>query len=235
MKNKQNISASRAAYYGILSKFFIYQDNLSERYFALKETLPILAENPLDDESKKALQRMATFFQTEENEKLIAEEFDKIFYVPDVKTLRNTASYYDDGIEGGKKQLEVKSFLAKTKIRRNEKYFKETEDSVGFILLFMYELIELIRQGNKEYENIEHCFFVQILNPFIDSFANDLFNHPNSNYYKDVAIILNSFMDFERVLFEVTKPKLIDKTGEVIISRSERYKRAQNKARKGAL
>ena len=53
-------------------------------------------------------------------------------------------------------------FVAKTKLRRDEKRYFEYEDSVGFIFSIMSELSNLVALGEKQYENTVHC----ILNRF---------------------------------------------------------------------
>ncbi|MFV0481546.1 MAG: molecular chaperone [Campylobacteraceae bacterium] len=230
MINKAGLNKSRAVYYGILSKLltFSYKD---DRFFGVKESLPYLIENPLDENSRDAMQRLYKAFN-EQGEEAFVKEYDQVFHLISNKIVRNTASYYDDGIEGGKKQLEVKNFLAKTKIRRDEKNFKEPEDSVGFLLVFMYELTELILEGKEEYASLGHCLFSEVINPFIDTFINEMFNHPCSDLYKDVAILLNAFMEFERLYFEVEKVGLIDLKNPQNISRSESERREKNKAKR---
>ena len=148
--------------------------------------------------------------------------------------VRNTASYYDEGVESGHMRVAVKNFLAKTRIRRDENNFKENEDSVGFILTFMHELIELIMRGQKEYENIQHCLFVEVINPFIDEFIVNVYEHKMSRAYESVAIILNAFVAFERMYFEVAKPPMKEsKRAErpEVISGAEARRRAENKAK----
>ncbi|MDD3344574.1 MAG: molecular chaperone TorD family protein, partial [Sulfurospirillaceae bacterium] len=161
-----------------------------------------------------------------------------LFHNPSYKVVRNTASYYDEGVESGKKQLEVKNFLAKTKIRRDEHNFKENEDSVGFIFTFMHELVELIMEGQKEYDTLQHCLFKEILNNFIDEFVVHVYEHKQSRMYQSVAIVLNAFMAFERMYFEVAKPPvtMVERKAKPVepISGAEARRRAENRAKKEA-
>jgi len=236
MINKESVNKARSLYYGFLSKMFVFTTS-SDRYLGINEALNVMIENPIDENSGEALKEIQAFL-TAHGEAMLIQEYDDIFHNPAYKVVRTTASYYDEGVESGHKQVAVKNFLAKTKIRRNENHFKENEDSVGFILTFMHELIELIMQNQKEYENIQHCLFVEVINPFVDEFIINVYEHPMSKAYKSIAIVLNAFMAFERMYFEVAKPPLKEKVRVVkpveVISGAEARRRVENKAKKMA-
>lgn len=63
-----------------------------------------------------------------------------------------TFSYIEEGFENSKALLNVRQILAKSTIRRNEKIFKEAEDSVGFCFVLMSEFLK-IRKMNL----LRHC------------------------------------------------------------------------------
>jgi len=236
MINTESVNKARSLYYGFLSKMFVFTTQ-DDRYLGINEALEVMIQNPMDENSGEALKEIHAFLKTCGQTALI-QEYDDIFRNPAYKVVRNTASYYDEGVESGHQRLAVKNFLAKTKIRRDENHFKENEDSVGFIFTFMHELIELIMQGGKEYEYIQHCLFVEVINPFMDEFVINVYEHPMSKAYQSVAIVLNAFMAFERMYFEVAKPPLkererVQKPVEVI-SGAEARRRAENKAKKEA-
>ncbi|QOR61264.1 TorD/DmsD family molecular chaperone [Sulfurovum sp. ST-21] len=203
--NKRELNPARALYYGLFSKLFVFTTN-ENRYEGLDEILKILIENPMDNNSGEALKEILDFYNTGGEEAFI-KEYDVIFNDPVGDVVRTTASIYCDGVESGKKTLEVRNFLAKTKIRRNEATFKEPEDSVGFLMTFMYELIELIIMGEESYSTVQHCLYVEVINEFIDEFIEDLYATEHSNIYKSVAVVLNAFIAFERLYFDVKKPQ----------------------------
>jgi len=236
MINKESVNKARSLYYGFLSKMFVFTTR-EDRYLGINEALEVMIQNPIDENSGEALKEIQAFFNTN-GENAFIQEYDDMFHNPAYKVVRNTASYYDEGVESGHQRLAVKNFLAKTKIRRDENHFKENEDSVGFIFTFMHELIELIMQEQKEYGNIQHCVFTEIVNPFMDEFVINVYEHPMSKAYKSVAIVLNAFMAFERMYFEVAKPPMrekvrVEKPVEVV-SGAEARRRAENKAKKEA-
>lgn len=238
MLNKESVNKARSLYYGFLSKMFVFTTSPS-RYEGLREALEVMAQNPLDENSGEALREIQLFL-AHNGESAFIQEYDDVFHNPSYKVVRNTASYYDEGVESGRKQLEVKNFLAKTKIRRDEKHFRENEDSVGFIFTFMHELIELIMNNQKEYDTLQHCLYAEVINPFIDEFVVKVYEHPMARIYKSVAIILNAFMAFERLYFDVAKPPLkevqrVQKTQPLeMVSGAEAKRRAENKAKKEA-
>jgi len=236
MINKESVNKARSLYYGFLSKIFVFTTSL-DRYKGVSEALDVMVENPIDENSAEALKEIKIFL-VEKGQNALIQEYDDIFHNPAYKVVRNTASYYDEGVESGHQRLAVKNFLAKTKIRRDETNFKENEDSVGFIFTFMHELIELIMKNQKEYETIQHCLFTEVINPFVDEFIINVYEHPMSKTYQSIAIVLNAFMAFERMYFEVAKPPLkekirVQKPVEVI-SGAEAKRRADNKAKKMA-
>ncbi|WP_052433586.1 TorD/DmsD family molecular chaperone [Sulfurospirillum arsenophilum] len=236
MINKESVNKARSLYYGFLSKMFIFTTS-ADRYLGINEALEVMIQNPIDENSGEALKEIQAFLNTYTQSALI-QEYDDIFHNPAYKVVRNTASYYDEGVESGHQRLAVKNFLAKTKIRRDENNFKENEDSVGFIFTFMHELIELIMQDQKEYENIQHCLFTEVINPFVDEFVINVYEHPMAKAYKSIAIVLNAFITFERMYFEVAKPPFKEKVRVQkpveVISGAEAKRRAENKAKKMA-
>ena len=235
--NKASVNPARSLYYGLFSKLFVFSD-AEERFDRVSEVLAVLIENPIDDASRDACVELK-FFIDNRGTKALANEYDLIFNVPSGDIVRTTASYYDEGFESGKKLVEVKNFLAKTKIRRDEKHYKESEDSIGFLVTFMHELIELIIKGESEYENLQHCLFKEILNEFLDEFVQSLYENQNAVAYKEVAILLNSFLEFERLYFEVAKPKPKEKIAKTeescgFIADVEAQRRAKNRIERSA-
>lgn len=235
MINKESVNKARSLYYGLLSKMFLFTTS-KERYAGVLEALDGMIENPIDENSGEALKEIKSFI-IEKGEEALIQEYDDVFHNPAYKVVRNTASYYDEGVESGHMRVAVKNFLAKTRIRRDENNFKENEDSVGFILTFMHELIELIIAGQKEYDTVQHCLFVEVINPFIDEFIVNVYEHKMSQAYQSVAVVFNAFIAFERMYFEVAKPPMKEaKRAErpEVISGAEARRRAENKAKRDA-
>ena len=237
MQDNQAINKARALYYNLFANFFVTSKEL-DKYLSLVSLINILKDSPLDMESGKALERIADSLDATSNVKLL-QEFDDIFHSPTTKKVRLTASYYDEGLESGKKRVEMINFVAKTKLRRNEKDFYEYEDSAAFIFSLMAELTQLVAEGEKEYENTVHCIFAQILNEFIDELAKELYEHDHAVIYKDLMVVLHSFVEFERLFLEVPKPtpKVKVERAEPAcdveeISEEEKERRARNKALK---
>ena len=235
--NKEAVNGARSLYYGFFSKMLVFNE-LEDRFDGLKEALDVMISNPMDENSAEALKEIAEFIELGGYESLV-NEYDDIFHNPESDVVRTTASFYDEGVESGKKRLEVKNFLAKTKIRRDEKNFKESEDGVGFLVTFMHELIELIINGEKSYDTLQHCLFTEVINEFLDEYIEALYENDKSNAYKSVAVVLNAFLEFERLYFDVAKPAprvKIDKKTESCeyISDEEAARRKRNREAKAA-
>jgi len=235
--NRHEVNPARSLYYGFLSKMLVYSAE-DGRFDGLMEALEVMIANPLDANSAEALKEIYAFLESGSYASLI-EEYDAIFHDPESPIVRTTASYYDEGVESGKKRLEVKQFLAKTKIRRDEKHYKEPEDSIGFLVTFMHELIELVISGEHQYDSVQHCLFDEILNGFEDTFIIDLYEHECANAYKSLAVVMQAFLAFERLYFGVSKPKPKPKvTSESesceFVSETEEKRRAANRIERSA-
>ena len=236
MENNQTIHKARALYYNFFANFFVLSPKM-ENYFELLRLLNILKDSALDDSSQSALNNISNLLDKDSNTALV-QEFDDLFYNPTNKKIRLTASFYNEGVESGKKRVEMLDFVAKTKLRRDEKNFYEYEDSVGFIFSFMAELSNLIANGEKIYENTVHCVFAEILNGFVDDFAKEIYEYDKAKIYKELMVVLHSFIEFERLFLEVPKPlkkdriikKVEDNWGN--ISEEERNRREKNRALK---
>jgi TorA maturation chaperone TorD len=222
---------ARSVYYYLFSKFFVYQEKI-EIYLEIIKILRILDENPLDNLCKESTTRLLKKLDPVSNILLI-EEFNEIFYNPGSITIRTTASYYDEGVEAGKKRVEAQQFLAKTKIRRNEESFTEHEDSFPFLVTILAELNELIINGEEAYKSTQHCLFEKILNIFVDDFSKNVYEHEKADLFKDVIILLKTFIKFERIYLNIPKPKpreIISKNNTCeYISDEEAQRRAKNK------
>lgn len=233
MHNKQVLNKARALYYNLFANFFVASaDTLN--YIELVKLINILKENSLDTNSASALQSISQKLDPSSNVVLL-QEYDELFHNPGSKKVRLTASFYDEGVESGKKRLEMINFVAKTKLRRDEKKYYEYEDSIGFIFSLMAELSELISQGEEAYENTVHCIFAEILNEFVDDVAKELYEHEDADIFKDLMVVLHSFVEFERLFLEVSKPaprQKIETTQSCDVeelSEEEIQRRARNK------
>ena len=75
----------------------------------------------------------------------------------------------------------------------------------GSFFLFLKTLIEEEIKGQEYAQCLAREVFEQILNPMIDTLSEKVFNHENSLFYKNAAIVLRSFAEFER-LFLCSSP-----------------------------
>lgn len=234
--DKATLNPARSIYYGLFSKLLVFTTR-DDRFNGLEEALDVLIEHPISGRSGVALRNLQDFIREHGYEGLVVE-YDAVFHEPVSPVVRTTASYYLEGFESGMKTVEVRNFLARTRIRRNEAEYKEPEDSIGFLMTFMHELIELIMEGGESYVSLHSCLFDDIINPFIDVFATKMLEHDKAVAYHEVAIILEEFMTFERLYFEVPAPKpgfIITPKGEQdFIADEEARRRAANRAAKEA-
>ena len=230
--NEEKLNKARALYYAMFSRCFVFTTD-TKRYFELIDFIDILKENPLDKSSAQAFEDIRAVVKSDSNVAFM-KEFDAIFHSPETQTLRTTASYFDEDIESGKKRVEMQNFLAKTKIRRDEKSYSDYEDHIGFIFSVMSELCDLIANGEDQYKNTAHCIFEQILNDFVDRFSKELYEHESADIFKNVVVLLKSFIAFERLYLEVQTPVYKQESAQSKpkgeeLSEAEIARRAKNK------
>ena len=230
MTSKGECAAGRGLYYSLFSRFFVFSQG-ADRFSGVNAMLGLASAHALNEESAAAIMRIQAKFD-EKNPQNLADEFDEIFHALP-SPLRNSLSYYDEGYEVGHACAKVRKILARTDIRRDEAKFKENEDNVGFVFALMSEFIA--RESELElYGELEEQLFKEIINPNIDEFINDLFNHESSEVYKDVAVLLQGFIEFERVVLSAPRPINQGENKKTLdgVSRSEAIRRQKNRVRK---
>ena len=230
MTSKGEFAAGRGLYYSLFSRFFVFSQD-ADRFSGVNAMLGLASAHALNEESAAAIMRIQAKFD-EKNSQNLADEFDEIFHAPP-SPLRNSLSYYDEGYEVGHACAKVRKILARTDIRRDEAKFKENEDNVGFVFALMSEFIA--RESELElYGELEEQLFEEIINPNIDEFIESLFNHESSKIYKDVAVLLQGFIEFERVVLSAPRPINQGENKKTLdgVSRSEAIRRQKNRVRK---
>lgn len=230
MTSKGEFAAGRGLYYSLFSRFFVFSQD-ADRFSGVNAMLGLASAHALDEESAAAIMRIQARFD-EKNPQNLADEFDEIFHAPP-SPLRNSLSYYDEGYEVGHACAKVRKILARTDLRRDETKFKENEDNVGFVFVLMSEFIA--RESELElYGELEEQLFKEIINPNIDEFIEGLFNHESSEIYKDVAVLLQGFVEFERVVLSAPRPINQGENKKTLdgVSRSEAIRRQKNRVRK---
>ena len=230
MTSKGEFAAGRGLYYSLFSRFFVFSQD-ADRFAGVNAMLGLAAAHALNEESAAAIMHIQAKFD-EKNSQNLADEFDEIFHALP-SPLRNSLSYYDEGYEVGHACAKVRKILARTDIRRDEAKFKENEDNVGFVFALMSEFIA--RESELElYGELEEQLFKEIINPNIDEFIEGLFNHESSEIYKDVAVLLQGFVEFERVVLSAPRPINQGENKKTLdgVSRSEAIRRQKNRVRK---
>ena len=201
--DRVSINKARTIYYGMFASLFAFSFSESH-YNKIIKAVDILSASPLDDDSGKALVTMKAILETS-TYKTVKDESDMVFFSPTTSFIPMTASYYDEQRDDGKKRVAMMNFVFQSKFRRNTDVFKENEDHIEFISLFMQRLIEEEICGQEGSDVIVRNVFENVINPMIDHMSKQLFNHENGVLYKQSAIVLDSFASFERLFFDVSK------------------------------
>jgi TorA maturation chaperone TorD len=202
--DKHAINKARAVYYGLFASLLTGVEN-PDRLDVMVQTIEKLIQNPLDEHSQKALNNMLTML-SEGGHKALKEENDNVFFNPYSGFIPVTASYYDEKRDDGKKRLEMVNYVLQSTFRRDTETFKELEDHIGFIVLFMQKLIEAELAGDMNAGQLSAKVFTTVLNGFIDEFIANLHRHPSSCFYAEFAVVLHVFIELERLYLGVSRP-----------------------------
>lgn len=200
----QAINKARILFYGYFSALFSFHFT-EEKFSYIKATLDFLSTHPIDEQSELAFKNMKRRVQTRGFEAL-KNESDRVFCNPLLGSVPMTASFILEQRDDGHKRIEMIDYLQQSSFRRNSGEYKEHEDHIEFILLFLQRLILQEMEGNEEAEKLFRNVFAHILNPMVDEFQRRLANHEQSSFYRQAVIAFESFIEFERVFLDVGQP-----------------------------
>lgn len=200
--DKQAINRARSAYYGLLSALFAFIDNGSDAKQIL-QMLNDIEKHAINPQTQESIKNIKSALQ-QKGLAALKKENTEIFFDPYGGHIPMTASYCLEQRDDGKMRILMLDYVLKSEFRRNEARFKENEDHIHFILEFMCALTS---KNSSKNEEIAKEVFSNVLNLFIDEIIVSVYEHKNAFIYKDVAIILKSFIELERIYLGVQKPK----------------------------
>ncbi|MGL1931225.1 MAG: molecular chaperone TorD family protein [Desulfotalea sp.] len=202
--DKNHIHNARVVYYQLFSALFAF-DMTEKDYQIAVQCTSVLAQNPLDDESSKAL-----FYLKKEFAKRgfsgLKDESDMVFYNPLSSLVPMTASYFSEQRDDGLRRVEMIDHLLKSPFRKDVAKYKENEDHIEFICLFMATIIKDEIAGKEYATDLSKQVFTTILNSMANPFIDTLFIHEKAEMYRYVALLARSFFEFERVFHDVEEP-----------------------------
>ena len=202
--NRDDINKARIVYYGFFAAIFSFRMEES-KFPYIYDLLDILHQNPVNEESALALEN-AKLFLDEGGYEALKHESDLIFFNPTTSYMPMTASYYHEKRDDGSKRLEMIEYVLKSSYRKNGEEFKENEDHIEFLLLFMQKLINDELEGSTPAEDLSKQVFQNILNEMLDEFSGNLHKHEKSHFYKEAAVLLQTYTDIERLYLGVDRP-----------------------------
>ena len=221
--NKEAINKARAVYYGLFASLLTFFDNPNDIKM-IQKTIDVLAQNPLDEQSKLAFSNMQNML-IKEGYTFLKEESDTVFFSPYAAYIPVTASFYAENRDDGKMRLDMVKYVLSSNFRRDSEKFKELEDHIGFIVLFMQKLIEEELAGDEKSAQLSREVFINILNPFVDEFLLALHVHESSHFYQNFAVVMQSFIALERLFLVVQKPYKEDETPRVFTNEIKKVRK----------
>lgn len=202
MTKTKEIEQARALYYkffGIIYSFINDKKCIDD----INELIKLFLQNAINDEAKEALVKMQEFLSSDGYQKL-KEENNNVFISPDSAFVPMSASYFDEGRDDGQKRVKASELVYSSRFRRNETKTNDPEDNIPFLFSFMHALIQDGVNGNKESLELSKKVFEEMFNDFLNDYIDILYTHENANFYKNSAILLKIFTDFERIYLNVT-------------------------------
>ncbi|TBR78835.1 hypothetical protein DU472_01275 [Campylobacter novaezeelandiae] len=213
---------ARSLYYQCFGELFIFSFS-KQRLASLNDCLKVMKENLFDESLIDSFDILLENSKTKLN--LFFNEYDNLF-LSFKNSIPTTFSYLEEGFENSRALICVREILMKSKIRRNENFFKDSEDNIGFCFFLMSEFL-------KQEELLAKELFEKVINQSIDEFIILILEHQEAKLYKEIAYILGAFIEFERSCFGLSKnTKTISKKVQNDLSRSEFLRREANKKRR---
>jgi TorA maturation chaperone TorD len=188
---ENNINQARAIFYDFFAGLFL-RNLLAEREELIQKQVESLGSSPLDDYTQKSFQILKDELATHGLQNIL-DEFDDLFEVPlSGEVVFPYVSHYKNSCLNGEVLIDIRQAIKALPIRANTKIFKETEDHLGFLFLIMRYCIEA-----NEYKENEKDIFSFYINPYVNQFIADIIDNKKSAFYKEIALILKSFVSFE--------------------------------------
>ncbi len=211
------LNNARILYYDFFAGLFLY-DLLINRKELLLEQIKILKTQPLNDDDLTFFEIIENEIQAN-GIKNIVFEYTRFFMLPfdvnaDISTYLNKKkernwhdedynkdeassqislylSYYIDRTIAGGGLIKAKEKIRKSKVRLNEKEFKENEEHIGFLFIFSKYLLQ----------NKENALQSEVFNDCIMYMKNQIINSIQEKYpdslYCSISNLMESFLDFE--------------------------------------
>ena len=205
--NHKAINQARVLYYAFFARLLDFAEK-EENYAELDKLLAIFIDNPLDETTYEAFKSIKEHLDAEGYHAL-ALEYNDVFVSPESSFVPLSASYYDEGRDEGQKRVKAAGLLLRSKFRRNRPVCNDSEDQILFLFRFMNLLIQAGIEGDNESLELSREVFVEVINDCIDQFIDHLYEHEKGFFFKNASIILNAFIDFERLYLGVAQSQKV--------------------------
>lgn len=190
-----DLKNARILYYDFFNGLLVFE-MLEERVGITKEQLTILLNAPLNQEAEGSMQLLK---QELENNgiKNIKEEFSRLFALPfGGKQVGMHLSHYYENCINGQSLLKMRALMKQSDVRVNTDNFKETEEHLGFLCGFMRHLLE---KSNAELAKEVFLFSQKAFLGLVE----EIKARKDAKFYLAIALILESFMKFEKEFYAV--------------------------------
>ena len=186
-----DINISRAYYYEFFSKPLFF--GTADDFELWQKQAQVLSANLLDESLKDDFEALAGFdyarFKAEQN---------AMFYDLSYVNVPASASFYDEGRDGGRLKLLACDIIRKSRFRKDEAC-RQNEDEFSFVFAFCASVL-------PSEPNVAEALFRHILNPVIDEFLDKLAAHKSSNFFAHLARIMSVFFTQERLFLNIQAP-----------------------------
>ncbi|MDR0467365.1 MAG: molecular chaperone TorD family protein [Campylobacteraceae bacterium] len=196
MVKNRDIEQARAIYYKFFETIFSFIDT-DKQIDDISKMLELFLNNPMSEESKNAIKQMILVLEND-SLKTLKDEQNAVFVSPDSTFVPMSVSYFDEGRDDGQKRVKAAGFVFGSKFRKNEFHTNDPDDNITFLFSFMNALINSGVDGDEEGLKLAKEVFKELLNECLDEFADILYIHEKGDFYKNSAVLLGDFIEFER-------------------------------------
>lgn len=184
-----DISQARLRYYAFLGNFLDFK-GARKNQADLAKSVDLFLQVPLEEELVKTLKILKQALEDKDFLSLYKQGYTNTFIFNKVSLFySHYVKELGDGIQG-KHLLELRQYLKPFAFKIRED-FKESEEYIGFLLLFMEFLIK-----NNYAQEEQKDFFTSFLKPCIMPLCESL--EKEKNIFKDYSLVLKSFYLFDK-------------------------------------
>lgn len=192
---------TRFFFYDVFFSMFV-REPTGEIIDAWRKGLGAIHEAGPDDSLGKPAGKLLEILTCENATWKVCEEYQRLFWLPDMHLVSLLASQYVDGKPFGKYLVRIREFIEKLPFRKCDDY-AEPEDSLAFHLDLMRQMVReeneaSCLQAKSQWSALQNELVNGCMDQWVEKFLDQLDGREDQLFYAQVAIMLRAYFEIER-------------------------------------